>query len=169
MNFKISKKHKNFISAFMALLTVLSGWPGARANTCFNDNNFPKWISPAADDFVSWTHSSTASADAVYAGGWYEQYDAAFIMRVNIDTHRTLWRRFYESPGESMNVVTALAVNPAQTALAVYGATRPGDAYSIYDNTAYIWVVRTIDGGHETNILKYVLGAVDAGEHFVHD
>lgn len=82
------------------------------------------------------------------------QEDAAFIMRVDLDTNRTRWRRYYKSPGESMNTVTALAVNPAGTSLAVYGATwTTGDATD--DRIASIWTVRTIDGGHETNIHKY--------------
>ena len=77
------------------------------------------------------------------------------------------WRRYVD---KSPLVVTALAVNPTGLYLAVVLT----DSTSMPEltpesNKVFFFTVRTVDGGHHTNLFSYQLGSTSEGLHYIRD
>jgi len=73
------------------------------------------------------------------------------------------WRRYYDTTTHGFDKITAMAVSPDGTKLAVHGSLIGGERDS------FIFVIRPSDGGHETEIARVRHGQVDLSEHIVSD
>lgn len=110
-------------------------------------------------------HSETL--DAVFAGlraddnGVYR----AGVMRVDLTTTMTKWRRTFVDQSNAMDVVTAIAVSPDDLSVACFASTLAAS----WSTDSYIFTIRAADGGHESQILNVRNGATNKGEHIVLD
>ena len=95
--------------------------------------------------------SVTADANYVYAGGNTndnffvpQNGDYAVILKVDIATTNWVWRRLYtESTTNNLSVITALALNPASTKLAVFATKAPAETGHV---DSFLFAVDTDSG-----------------------
>ena len=76
------------------------------------------------------------------------------------------WRRFFDVDGDTqMTMVSAMAISPDSSTLAVVGTT-----YSVnYSNKLWIWTVSTADGRYLSDATEKELGREEKAEHVVWD
>lgn len=111
-------------------------------------------------------HSETLNA--VFTGGRADNDGAysAVVMRVDLDTTMTKWRRIYEDKtAAGMDVVTAMAVAPDHQTIACLASVQD-PTWSVF---TFIFTVRASDGGHNGDTLNIRSGATNKGEHIVFD
>ena len=80
---------------------------------CYPNSLLPKMFYPSNDSWSGYHYALEASeaASALFSGGYTTKDGGkAFILAVDFDTSRTMWRRFFWS--DSMDTVTALAASP---------------------------------------------------------
>ena len=98
---------------------------------CFPNKLLPVLVYPADNTYGGAIHSTIASEtlQAVFSGGRSDKpgNPTPFIMRLNLGTQRVQWRRYYTS--QDMDTVTAMAISPDASNIAVYG--------SAYNNNAW--------------------------------
>ena len=126
---------------------VLALLDNARAEQeCFANSYFPKLFGNNDQTDTTKTYSITASEtlNAVFSGGFSSE-NGAWIMRVDLDTNRVRWRRYYNSPEASFDRVSAMSVNPAGDSLAVVVS---GDSNSV------VFTVRPDTGGYESQVIE---------------
>ena len=174
-------KKKYFTSIFDAkkvqmpflILALLLSRLSLAQQPCFTNAKFPKMTN--GNNGESWGYSlvGSASLNAIFQGGAMQapnlendQTTVAFITKVSLANNMVQWRRIYDiSAGTDMNVITAMAISPDTTKLAVYG-TFLGPNFA---NNFWLWTVNTSDGGHDSDALQYTLGPVGTSEHVVFD
>ena len=164
----MTKKARFFDKLFILVIVLLSCL--GRSETCFDKGKFPKFYAPANGGYKTWTYSITYSEpiNAVFSGGLSEQgaNEQAWFMRVDLDTNQVKWRRQLSTPTQK-HMVTAMAVNPAGTKIAV--VTMPTNDRISISNEVYVFVARTIDGGYDTERVGYDIGKINEATHYVRD
>ena len=129
----------------------------AAAVECFPKKLLPALVYPADNKYGGAMHSTIASEtlQAVFSGGRSDIPGSAtpFIMRVNLNTKRVQWRRYYTSTG--MDTITAMAISPDASNIAVFGSAYNNNAWQEY---GLIFVIRSDDGGHVNNALRLTFG-----------
>ena len=68
-------------------------------------------------------------------------------------SNKVQWRRYYTSA--DMDTVTAMAISPDLSNIAVYGGIYNANVWKEY---SFIFLIRTNDGGHVNNALKLTFG-----------
>lgn len=161
-------KNARFFDKLFILVIVLLTYLG-RSETCFDKGKFPKFYAPANGGYKTQTYSITYSEpiNAVFSGGLTEETatEQAWFMRVDLDTNQVRWRRQLTTMQKRM--VTAMAVNPAGTKIAVVTMSAV-DRISISEQL-YLFVARTIDGGYDTERITYTIGKPNEAAHYVRD
>ena len=66
----------------------------------------------------------------------------AWIMAVNLENGRVLWRRFYQTSSAEMNSINAMSVSPDGSYIAAVGSQNRDS------NVQWFFTVRAADGGH---------------------
>ena len=149
-------KMKPTIAAILAL-----NYGIVQGEECFANQKFPKLFAPDDDSYATWTYSVTATdaLNAIFTGGHStEDGGKAWIMSVNLDHNRVQWRRYYEASSE-MDTITAMALRDDGKSMAVVGTK------GSHGVEKFIFTIRTSDGGHETQINRFMLGNPGVGEH----
>ena len=114
-------------------------WRWSFAN-CYDDQKYPQFFyqnDNQADAFGTSLVASEALG-ALFLGGLHGDVDnRMFIMRTDVATARTKWRRFYQI--KDGNLVSAMAVSPDATKLLVFASERYPGTEVYFDNHAYIF------------------------------
>ena len=152
---------------FLLVATIIPALNGA-AIECFPNKVLPALVYPASNTYGGAIHSTIASEtlQSVFSGGRSDIPGIAtpFIMRVNIDTKRVHWRRYYTSLG--MDTIIAMAIAPDAANIAVFGQSYDNN---IWQEFGFIFVIKTNDGGHVNNAIKVIFGRSGKAEHIVYD
>lgn len=84
-------------------------------------------------------------------------------MAVDLNSNRVQWQRYFRASNPLMDSITAMSPSSDNQSLAVVGSH--GLSYHIQ----WFFTVRPGDGGHQTNVIEYVLGESNLAEHSVRD
>ena len=103
---------------------------------------------------------ASEALDMVFTGGGEAQ---AWIMGTDLLTGRVKWRRFYKASGTEMNTVTAMSIRSDGSSMAVVASHHSSH------NVQWFFTIRPIDGGHQTDVVKYTIGDSGIAEHKVKD
>ena len=127
----------------------------------------PKTFSASGVDEHVYSVEHSETLNAVFTGGRasVSGTNRAAVMRVDLATTMTKWRRIFVDQTSGMDVVTALAMAPDAQSVAIMASELLPD-WSTY---SFVFTIRASDGGHNGNTLSIRSGATNKGEHIVFD
>ena len=127
----------------------------------------PKTFSASGVDEHVYSVEHSETLNAVFTGGRASvsgTYRAA-VMRVDLATTMTKWRRTFVDQTSGLDVVTALAMSPDSQSVTIMASVLD-PVWSVY---SFLFTIRASDGGHNGSTLSIRSGAVNKGEHIVFD